>query len=250
MRAMQRQPDKRRIVPKAGRVTERAPTLPEQVLHDAHFLITAARWAQLPTEGMPEIAFAGRSNAGKSSAINALTRRARLAFASKTPGRTRHINFFRLRSGALLADLPGYGYAEVPGSVRRDWQQFLARYLAERASLVGLVMVMDARHPITELDQQTLDWMLPARFPVHILLAKSDKLSRPEQSRTLKQVSYALEKNHAGKDLSVQLFSAVKREGIEEACAVIASWLDGAKKKGPGVKGSDTGPKNALRSVR
>jgi len=240
---MQRQPDKRRIVPKARQATE-------QLLHDAQFLTTAARWTQLPTGGMPEIAFAGRSNAGKSSAINALTRRARLAFASKKPGRTRHINFFRLRSGALLADLPGYGYAEVPGSVRHDWEQFLARYLAERATLVGLVVVMDARQPMTRLDRQMLDWMLPARFPALILLAKSDKLSRPQQNRILEQVSHALKKNYAGKDLRVQLFSAVKRQGTQEACAVLASWLDGAKKKGPGVKGSDTGPKNALRSVR
>ena len=125
-------------------------------LHHAQFLTTAAEWRQLPPGGVPEVAFAGRSNTGKSSAINALAQRTRLAFVSKTPGRTQHINFFRLPSGALLADLPGYGYAEVPAAMRRHWQTFLARYLAERAPLVGLVLVMDARHPLTTLDRQML----------------------------------------------------------------------------------------------
>src|SRR5207244_10561896 len=112
-------------------------------LRNAEFMVSAAEWSQLPDGEALEIAVAGRSNSGKSSAINALAQRTRLAFVSKTPGRTQHINFFRLPSGALLADLPGYGYAEVPAAMRRHWQTFLARYLAERAPLVGLVLVMD-----------------------------------------------------------------------------------------------------------
>jgi len=223
-------------------------------LRYAEFVTTAAEWRQLPTGGAPEIAFAGRSNAGKSSAINALARRKGLAFASKTPGRTQHINFFRLRSGALLADLPGYGYAEVPVSTRRHWQQFLARYLAERAPLVGLVLIMDARHPMTALDQRTLEWILPGRLPIHVLLAKSDKLNRAEQQRTLDRVRRALPEYGAALHIGAQLFSATTQQGLAEAEGVIASWLVGPstaapQKKGPGVKGSDPGPKNALRSA-
>ncbi len=164
---MPRQSEKQRIVPKAHRPAEASDrTQPiaspshggVHPLHHAEFLTTAAEWAQLPAGGAPEIAFAGRSNAGKSSAINALTQRTRLAYISKTPGRTQHINLFRLKSGALLADLPGYGYAKVPAAMRRHWQHFLAKYLAERMPLVGLLLVMDARHPLTELDRQMLGW--------------------------------------------------------------------------------------------
>src|SRR3954452_12397131 len=149
----------------------------------AEFLTTAAEWRQLPVDGAPEIAFAGRSNAGKSSAINALTQRTRLAFVSKTPGRTQHINFFSLRSGALLADLPGYGFAEVPEAMRKYWQVFIARYLGERAPLVGLVLVMDIRRPLLELDHQMLGWFLPTGRPVHILLTKADKLTGQNQRK-------------------------------------------------------------------
>src|SRR5262252_4539935 len=123
-------------------------------LQQAEFALSIANDAQLPPPGPPEIAFAGRSNAGKSTAINVLANRSRLAFASKMPGRTQHINFFRLRSGALLADLPGYGYAAVPLALKRHWQRFLAQYLSARTALVGLVLVMDIRHPLTTLDRQ------------------------------------------------------------------------------------------------
>ena len=128
----------------------------------SEFFTTAADWSQLPEGTAREVAFAGRSNAGKSSAINALAQQTRLAFVSKTPGRTQNINFFHLRSGALLADLPGYGYAKVPEAMRLHWQQFLARYLAERQTLVGMVLVMDARHAFTELDHRMLQWYLPS----------------------------------------------------------------------------------------
>ena len=144
------------------------------------------------------MAFAGRSNAGKSSAINALAQRTRLAFVSKTPGRTQNINFFRLRSGALLADLPGYGYAEVPAAMRRHWQQFIARYLAERVPLTGLVLVMDARRAMTDLDRQMLDWFLPSLRPTHILLTKADKFTVAEQRRILAGVQRELAQDYGG----------------------------------------------------
>ncbi|HEY7944533.1 MAG TPA: ribosome biogenesis GTP-binding protein YihA/YsxC [Casimicrobiaceae bacterium] len=190
-------------------------------------MTTAADWHQLPVDGAPEVAFAGRSNAGKSSAINALAQRTRLAFVSKTPGRTQNINFFRLVSGALLADLPGYGYAEVPAAMRRHWQQFLARYLGERVPLAGLVLVMDARRPMTELDRQMLDWFLPTLRPTHILLTKADKFGAAEQRRILAAVRRSLGEHYAahGDRISVQLFSATRKLGIEEAEGAVGAWL-------------------------
>jgi len=197
-------------------------------LHHAQFLTTAAEWRQLPPGGVPEVAFAGRSNSGKSSAINALAQRTRLAFVSKTPGRTQHINFFRLPSGALLADLPGYGYAEVPAAMRRHWQTFLARYLAERAPLVGLVLVMDARHPLTALDRQMLDWFLPSGRPTHVLLTKADKCSATERRSVLDATRQAIARGFPQHDhrIGVQLFSATRRLGLAEAEAVIGAWLE------------------------
>lgn len=194
---------------------------------NAQFLTTAADWHQLPVDGAPELAFAGRSNAGKSSAINALAQRTRLAFVSKTPGRTQNINFFRLSSGALLADLPGYGYAEVPAAIRRHWQQFIARYLAERAPLIGLLLVIDARRALTELDRQMLDWFLPTLRPVHILLTKADKFTVAEQRRILAGVQRELGRDYAphADRISVQLFSATRKLGIAEAEQAVALWL-------------------------
>lgn len=193
----------------------------------AQFLTTAADWHQLPADGAPEVAFAGRSNAGKSSAINALAQRTRLAFISKTPGRTQNINFFRLASGALLADLPGYGYAEVPAALRRHWQNFLARYLAERVPLAGLVLVMDARRPMTELDRRMLDWFLPSQRPTHLLLTKADKFSAAEQRRILAAVRQELAEHYAAhaNRIGVQLFSATRQLGIAEAEQAVAAWL-------------------------
>ena len=193
----------------------------------AEFLTTAAEWRQLPADGAAEIAFAGRSNAGKSSAINALTQRTRLAFVSKTPGRTQHINFFLLRSGALLADLPGYGYADVPEEMRKYWQQFIARYLAERVPLAGLVLVMDARRPLLDLDRQMLDWFLPSGRPVHILLTKADKFSSAQGRRILSEVQLALSRDyglHATR-IGAQLFSSTRHVGIEEAEDAVGRWL-------------------------
>src|SRR3982750_296622 len=158
------------------------------LLSSAEFLASAHELHELPPDIGAEVAFAGRSNAGKSSAINALTQRTRLAFVSKTPGRTQHINFFSLRSGALLADLPGYGFAEVPEAMRKYWQVFIARYLGERAPLVGLVLVMDIRRPLLELDHQMLGWFLPTGRPVHILLTKADKFTGQNQRKVLAEV--------------------------------------------------------------
>jgi GTP-binding protein len=194
---------------------------------NAEFVTTAAEWRQLPADGAPEVAFAGRSNSGKSSAINALAQRSRLAYVSRTPGRTQHINFFRTPAGFLLADLPGYGYAEVPASVRRHWKTFLARYLVERAPLVGLVLMMDARHPLTALDRQMLDWFLPTGRPVRALLTKADKLSAAEQRRVLdhtRHTAVALYGANAAA-IGLQLFSATRRVGLAEAERAIGAWL-------------------------
>lgn len=192
-----------------------------------------------PDDGAPEVAFAGRSNAGKSSAINTLAQHTRLAFVSKTPGRTQQINFFRLRDGGYLVDLPGYGYAKVPATMRDHWQRVLATYLASRRALVGLVLIMDARHPLTPLDLILLDWFRPTARPVHALLTKSDKLSRSESASTLKRVRAELQAYHP--NYSAQLFSSLKKTGIDEVEAVIGPWLD-QKENSPEPKGRSSGP--------
>jgi GTP-binding protein len=186
------------------------------------FVRSAHEIADLPAPLEPEIAFAGRSNAGKSSAINALAGRRRLAFVSKTPGRTQLINLFRLGE-AYLVDLPGYGYAKVPGTMRAHWDQLLPRYLGERSSVTGLVLIMDARHPMTDLDITMIDWFSPSARPVHILLSKADKLTRNEARDTQRNVERQLqERAPTG---SVQLFSSVTRDGVDQAQRVICGWL-------------------------
>ncbi|MDY0011696.1 MAG: ribosome biogenesis GTP-binding protein YihA/YsxC [Rhodocyclaceae bacterium] len=189
----------------------------------ARFEISIAKTEGLPAPFGPEVAFAGRSNAGKSSAINTLAGHTRLAFVSKTPGRTQLINFFRLNCGAALVDLPGYGYAKVPEQVRRQWQGLLEDYLRHRPSLVGLVLIMDSRHPLTPLDRQMLDWFAPSGRPVHVLLTKCDKLSRNEANATL----FAVRKELAawGGNVTVQLFSSLKKTGCEEVEQVVGGWL-------------------------
>ena len=175
-----------------------------------------------------EIAFAGRSNAGKSSAINALAGRRRLAFFSKTPGRTQEINFFALKNGGLLTDLPGYGYAKVPFEVRAHWETFLGEYLQTRGSLIGLALVMDARHPLTELDQRMIDWFVPTGRPIHVLLTKSDKLTRNEAAATFAKVRKALGETP---NTTIQLFSSTARTGVDDAERVFAQWYDEALAK-------------------
>ena len=191
-------------------------------LHTARFLTTAAQLHQLPPLEVPEIAFVGRSNAGKSTAINTLTQQNQLAFASKKPGRTQHINLFALgRQGstdAVLADLPGYGYAAVPLADKQRWQRVMANYLVTRENLSGVVMLCDPRHGIKELDEALLEVIRPRveqGLPFLILLTKADKLNRTEQAKALQ-----IAKLQAGGG-DVMLFSALKRQGVEDA----ALWL-------------------------
>ena len=186
---------------------------------------------ELPRPGAPEIAFAGRSNAGKSSAINTLAGRRRLAFVSKTPGRTQLINFFALGSSAFLVDLPGYGYAGVPGEVRSHWKELVGTYISERPSLALVVVVMDARHPLTALDRTLLDWLREAGRRAHVLLTKSDKLSRQAAQATLARVRRELATLFPG--ATAQLFSSLKREGIDEAAGVLATFAAGKNKAPP-----------------
>ena len=185
---------------------------------------------ELPRPGAPELAFAGRSNAGKSSAINTLTGRRRLAFVSKTPGRTQLINFFSLGEGAFLVDLPGYGYAGVPGEVQRHWKMLVSEYITTRESLAAVVVVMDARHPLTPLDRQLIGWLHEAGRPAHLLLTKSDKLSRQQAQRTLAKVR--AESALLCPGATVQLFSSLKAEGIEEAVRTLTR-LAATKNKAP-----------------
>lgn len=181
-----------------------------------------------------EIAFAGRSNAGKSSAINALAKH-KIAFTSKTPGRTQLLNFFSLTPGNYLVDLPGYGYAQVPEAIRAHWQATLARYLESRAQLMGLVLIMDVRHPLTPLDQQMLLWFAPTGRPIHILLTKADKLSKSQAGAVLNSVRAAL---LSTPQCTAQLFSSPKKIGLVEAETVLQGWLNiNAGHKKPPVKG-------------
>ncbi|GAA5158021.1 ribosome biogenesis GTP-binding protein YihA/YsxC [Viridibacterium curvum] len=196
------------------------------VFRHAHFEISIARPQDLPPPDAAEIAFAGRSNAGKSSAINTLVGHTRLAFVSKTPGRTQLINIFRMRDGAALVDLPGYGYAEVPETVRKQWVRLLESYLTKRKSLIGLILIMDSRHPLTPLDQQMLGWFAPSGRPIHVLLTKSDKLTRSAGAQVLAAVKRQLpEWEVMPGQITVQLFSSLKKSGIEEAESVVAGWL-------------------------
>ena len=185
---------------------------------------------ELPAPGVPEIAFAGRSNAGKSSAINTITGRKRLAYVSKMPGRTQLINFFSLDGRAFLVDLPGYGYAGVPGEVREHWGMLVGEYIAKRESLAVVVVVMDARHPLTPLDRTLIEWLRDAGRPAHVLLTKADKLSKQAARMTLDRVRREL--TQLWPQSTVQLFSSLKGEGIDEAVGVL-SRLAAHKNKAP-----------------
>lgn len=182
------------------------------------FLKSAADAGGFPLPDRPEAAFAGRSNAGKSSAINAICARRKLARTSKTPGRTQLINFFDL-PGARLVDLPGYGFARVPPKVRASWQTLVERYLAERAVLRGVVLIMDARRPLTDFDRQLLAWGGAADLAFHLLLTKADKLSRNDRVNTLRKTRTAAPEH------SAQLFSATHGIGIREARERLDDWL-------------------------
>ena len=218
-------------------------------LTGAELAFTVAEWSQLPPAIGRELAFAGRSNAGKSSAINALTNRHRLAFVARRPGKTRTIQFYRVGADRYLVDLPGYGYAQVSAAVRAHWERLLESYLAKRRTLVGLVLIMDARHPLTPLDEQLLNWILPRALPVHILLNKADKLTRAHAAATLRSVEQRLESMPC--QCSAQLFSSTQRTGVEQARDVIGRWLaidsreqgdaGSRQNKNPRLKGSKAG---------
>jgi GTP-binding protein len=195
----------------------------------AVFHTTVAHLRDLPQDSRHEVAFAGRSNAGKSSAINTLANHTRLAFVSKTPGRTQHLNYFGLEEGKYLVDLPGYGFAKAPEEIRSQWEGLLAPYLRYREALAGLVLIMDSRHPLTDLDLQMLDWFAQTRKPIHILLSKADKLTRQEQALALREVQAVLAK--IGDNCTLQLFSSLKKTGIAEAEAILGAWLDMAVKE-------------------
>lgn len=213
-----------------------------ECLRRVRFQLSVARTEQLPPDRGAEAAFSGRSNAGKSSALNAITGRKALARVSKTPGRTRLINYFRLDDERTLVDLPGYGYAAVDADTRAGWDELLGGYLRRRKSLRGVMLIMDSRHPLSDYDLALLDYCTAAHRPVHVLLSKCDKLSHSERLASLRKVRQALAR-HAP-DASVQLFSAQSGEGVSEARARLAGWLGldlDAGKKNPGNKGRDSG---------
>ena len=189
----------------------------------AAFLQSASAIENAPTDLGSEVAFAGRSNSGKSSAINTLTEQGKLARTSRTPGRTQLINFFSLSEQQRLVDLPGYGFAKVPLAVKKKWNQQLERYLQYRESLRGLVMLMDIRHPLTDPDKQMLGWAVTASMPVHILLTKADKLKRGPAQSTLLSVRGEL--SAQSELISVQLFSSLKRQGVDELRKQLNQWL-------------------------
>lgn len=185
------------------------------------FLLSAWQPRQFPADQGAEVAFAGRSNAGKSSALNAIVGRKDIARTSKTPGRTQLINFFALDASRRLADLPGYGYAKVPEQMKQHWRELLTRYVEARGSLAGLVIVMDARRPLTDFDQQMLAWTQANGLPTHLLLTKADKLSRSEATMTLRKVRAAV-----GETVTAQLFSAVDKTGVDEARRAVLQMMD------------------------
>lgn len=193
-------------------------------LRQTQFLKSAAAVRDLPPDLGAEVAFAGRSNAGKSSAMNAITGVNGLARASKTPGRTQLINFFEVGPNARLVDLPGYGFAKVPVEVRATWQAMLEGYLAERVSLRGLVLVMDIRHPLKDLDLQLIGWARGRALPIHALLTKADKLSAAQAQRTAREVGATLVEL-TGPGAGITVFSATKGTGKEAARKAVLAWL-------------------------
>ena len=192
--------------------------------NNASFLTSVAELNQLPSDTGAEVAFIGRSNAGKSSAINTITGIKGLAHISKTPGRTQLLNFFTLEDEHhRLVDLPGYGYAKVPLATKKRWEQLVNNYLAERQSLRGLIVVMDIRHPLKESDQKLIHWAVDCQVPIHILLTKADKLSHGAAKTTLLQVREALQKY--GETIRLQLFSSHAKQGVEDIHATLDHWL-------------------------
>ncbi len=194
--------------------------------HKAAFLLSVAKLPQLPPDEGYEVAFAGRSNAGKSSALNLITQNHGLAKTSKTPGRTQLINLFTLDESRRLVDLPGYGYAKVSREIRERWQVTLGKYLETRQCLRGLILLMDIRHPLKELDQNMMAWAFERQLPVHILLTKADKLSRSAGLQALKDLSNTLKAGGLDHGISAQLFSMPQKMGIGEVNEVLNRWME------------------------
>ncbi len=194
------------------------------VYHQAKFLNSSPSLKNTPADTGKEIAFAGRSNAGKSSAINTITRQNGLARTSKTPGRTQMLNFFEINEHLRFVDLPGYGYAKVPEAVKKQWHQLMETYLSERKSLCAILLIMDVRHPLTDFDWQMVEWCRHSGLPLHILLTKADKLTFGAAKNTLLSVQRELK--DADIAFSVQLFSALKKTGVEEAHQVLDSLFE------------------------
>ncbi len=193
------------------------------IYRQAHYTISATQLAELPDDIGIEVAFAGCSNAGKSSAINTITDQKALARISKTPGRTQMINFFTLDNARSLVDLPGYGYAKVPEKMKIRWQQTLGKYLETRQALKGLMLMMDIRHPLKEFDLQMIKWANNAHLPVHILLTKADKFKHGAAMASLHSVEATLRKLNL--NAGVQLFSSLKKTGKEQAISQLDKWF-------------------------
>lgn len=193
------------------------------IYHQAKFINSAPRLQDAPPDQGMEIAFAGRSNAGKSSAINALVQQNALARVSKTPGRTQLLNFFEIDARRKLVDLPGYGYAKVPVAIKRDWQKMMENYLKNRKALCGIVLVMDIRHPLTEFDWQMVEWCEHTGQPLHILLTKADKLKFGAAKNTLLAVQREL--GQSSITVTLQLFSALNKTGIEDIHQLLDEWF-------------------------
>ena len=194
-------------------------------LNSASYLLSAHTPRQLPEDGGCEVAFAGRSKAGKSSALNALVNHNRLARVSKTPGRTQQLVFFQVQPERYLVDLPGYGYAKVPQDLQAHWQAFIDRYFRTREALKGLVVVMDIRHPLKDYDRQMLGYAVQRGLPAHALLTKADKLGRGQQAQALQAVKKDLFSSF-GDTVSVQTFSAESKQGVDEARLIVGDWLE------------------------
>ena len=188
----------------------------------ATFYKSAPRLSQCPDNSTREVAFAGRSNAGKSSALNTLTGSNKLARTSKTPGRTQLLNFFDIEEGIYLVDLPGYGYAKVPEAMKKEWQHNMNDYLERREALVGLVLLMDVRHPMKEFDEMMINWSVSANLPLHILMTKSDKFKQGVARQTLNKLKQELVRFPL---VSVQLFSSLKKTGVDQLASKLDDWL-------------------------
>ncbi|WP_193163548.1 ribosome biogenesis GTP-binding protein YihA/YsxC [Microbulbifer hainanensis] len=201
-------------------------TKPDRIkFRDVQFLTSAPTLAECPEDSGAEVAFAGRSNAGKSSAINALTDNTKLARTSKTPGRTQLINFFRISDQQRLVDLPGYGYAKVARSMKDEWQRHLAFYLENRECLRGLILLMDIRQPLKEFDLHMLTWAVGAGLPAHILLTKADKMKNGPANNVRFAVEKALKEQSLDTGVSVQIFSSTKKRGLDKLEMKLNEWL-------------------------